>query len=180
MRITITSHLPVSADGPGPQLPTVSGRGVINEPQPPAFPLAIVAGQGPDVQCDPSIEPQLLHPWLHGPHQGLSLIPVQTLTRDPQPRTFNTVQDSDQVTAADITDIHTPRHTGGQGGQEVSWDWGQVITEHYPLHTAEQSVVSKAGSADDHRQITETPCEHSFNFICQTHKHILREDTSGF
>ena len=64
----------------------VSGRSVLETPQPPALALAIVAGQGPDVQCHPSIEPHLLHTGLHSPHKGLGLLPVQTLTRDPQSR----------------------------------------------------------------------------------------------
>ena len=177
--IITTSHFPISACGPGPQLLPVSVCSISETLHLPAFPLAIVLYQVPDVQCHPCIQLHPLHTWLHGMHKGLGFLTAQTLTPDIQNSTLNAVQDGDQVTPTDILDIDTPCHTGGKGGQVLSWDWGQVnIIQAHILHRAKKSMVSQAGSADDFREFGQ-----KYLFLdspCQCLKHSMSDDTSGF
>ena len=70
------------------------------------------------------MQPHLLHTWLHSLHQGLGLLTAQTMVFYTQALTLDTVQDGDQVTATDIPDMNPVCHTGDQGGQVLSWDWG--------------------------------------------------------
>ena len=102
--------------------------------------LTAVLDQSLEVHAHFSLKviPQLnkVHSILHELHQRLGLLSVQTLS-DMQGFTFHIGQDCAQVTVAHINNGNPISCTGGQRGQVLSRDRGQVhIHQNHVLHRA--------------------------------------------
>ena len=70
-----------------------------------------------------------VYPCLHSANQSLGLLSAQTLSGNWEHMTLETVQDGDQVTVTDIDipDKNIQSNTGGQWGQVIRWNQGEVF-----------------------------------------------------